>query len=383
VFLLDPSALQAARAAIRRNDPAVIPAWESLRADAAKALAVAHFSVVDKTAAPPSGDTHDYMSQAPYFWPNPATSNGLPYVRKDGVRNPEITKIADHRAVDGLAANTQTLGLAFYFSGDERYADKAAALLRAFFLDPATRMNPNFEYAQFVPGVNTGRGTGLIEARGFTRVADAIGLIASSKAWTPEDDRAAKAWYASFLTWMRESRNGRNEAAAKNNHGTYYDLQVASYALFLNETSLARTILEQAKQTRIAFQIEPDGRMPLELARTNAWSYSILNLDGLTQLAMLGDRAGVDLWHYDTPDGRSIRKAIGYLVPYAFGEKRWDAPQINGFNGAALHSVLRRASAHYADETFREVQARLPPLAPAARDVLLVAGPKTLASKGP
>jgi Alginate lyase len=226
IFLLNPARLEAAKAAIARKDPAVMPAWEALRADADKALTVTRFSVVDKAVAPPSGDTHDYMSQAPYFWPDPAKSDGLPYIRTDGRRNPEIDTITDHRAIDGLVSNTQTLGLAFYFSGDERYAEKAAALIRAFFLDPATRMNPTLEYAQFIPGVNTGRGIGLIETRGFTRLVDAIGLIGSSKAWRTEDERGVRLWFTAFLTWMQESRNGQEEAAAKNNHGTYYSFSL-------------------------------------------------------------------------------------------------------------------------------------------------------------
>jgi hypothetical protein len=216
IFLLNPARLEAAKAAIARKDPAVMPAWEALRADADKALTVTRFSVVDRAVAPPSGDTHDYMSQAPYFWPDPAKSDGLPYIRTDGRRNPEIDKITDHRAIDDLVSNTQTLGLAFYFSGDERYAEKAAALIRAFFLDPATRMNPTLEYAQFIPGVNTGRGIGLIGTRGFTRLVDAIGLIGSSKAWRTEDERGVRLWFTAFLTWMQESRNGQEEAAAKN-----------------------------------------------------------------------------------------------------------------------------------------------------------------------
>jgi hypothetical protein len=366
-FLLNPETLVATKAAIARGDAAVMPAWEALRADAAKALTAGPFSVMNKPVAPPSGDRHDYMSQAPYFWPNPGAAGGLPYIRKDGERNPEIDRITDHRAIDGVVANSETLSLAYFYSGDERYAARAAALIRAFYLDPATRMNPNLEYAQFIPGVNTGRGIGLIETRGFTRVVDAVGLIEGSAAWRDADGRGLREWFAAFLGWMQTSRNGRDEAAAKNNHGTYYDLQVASFALFLGRTPLARQILEAAKAKRIAVQIEADGRQPLELARTNAWSYSNGNLDGLTELATLGDRAGVDLWHFATPDGRSIRAAILYLVPFAFGEKRWEAPQINGFNGEALHTVLRRAGAHYDDEELRRAVARLPPLAPAHR----------------
>jgi alginate lyase len=369
VFLLDPAALVAAKAAIGRKDPSVLPAWDALKADADKALVVPRFSVVDKAVTPPSGDTHDYMSQAPYFWPDPAKPDGKPYIRKDGQRNPEIDRITDHRAIDGLA-NAQTLGLAFYFSADERYAEKAAALLRAFFLDPATRMNPNLEYAQYVPGVNTGRGIGLIETRSFTRVVDTMGLLASSKAWRSEDERGMREWFTAFLGWMQESRNGKEEAAAKNNHGTYYDLQVASFALFLDRLPLAKEILERAKQKRIAVQIEPDGQQPLELARTNAWSYSSSNLDGMTELATLGERAGVDLWHFATPDGRSIRKAILYLAPFSFGDRKWEAQQIGGFSPQTLHSVLRRAGSRYDDAEFQSYVKRLPALPATDRTVI-------------
>src|SRR5919205_3865952 len=163
-------------------------------ADAQKALSAGPFTVVSKEVTPPSGDKHDYMSQAPYFWPNPKTPNGLPYIRRDGERNPEINRITDHRSLDQMADAVETLALAYYFKGDEAYAAKAAQLLRAWFIDPATRMNPNLQYAQYIPGVNTGRGIGLIETRGLTRVVDAIGLLKGSKSLTETDRRGISDW---------------------------------------------------------------------------------------------------------------------------------------------------------------------------------------------
>ena len=370
VYLLDPATLRAAKAAVARHDPAVAPAWERLQADAQRALATARFSVVDKPVTPPSGDKHDYLSQAPYFWPDPSRPDGRPYVRRDGVRNPEIERITDHRAVDGLVASTQTLALAYYFSGDGRYAGQAASLLRAFFLDPATRMNPHLEYAQFIPGVNDGRGIGLIETRALTRVVDAIGLLGGSAAWRSEDDRGVRDWFAAFLKWMQESRNGRDESGAKNNHGSFYDVQIASYALFLDRHDLAAEVVRRAADRRIAVQIGPDGRQLLELARTNAWGYSVMNLDGLTELATLGDRAGVDLWHAAAPGGGPIRKAILFLAPYAFGDRKWEFEQINGFNGSALFPIVRRAAPHYEDAEFQAVATRVPPVAPGDRWLL-------------
>jgi len=361
VFLLDGERLQAVRSAIKRGNKDLENAWSGLQRDAQKALVGAPISIVNKSVAPPSGDKHDYTSQAPYFWPNPKTPNGLPYIRRDGERNPEINKITDHKSIDDIENAAETLALAYYFTGDEKYASKAVELLRAFFLAPVTRMNPNLQYAQFIPGVNTGRGIGLIETRGLTRVVDAIGLLEGSKALTSEDERGLKDWFEEFLQWMLDSKNGREESAAKNNHGTYYDVQVTTFALFVGRKDLAKEILEQAKQKRIATQIEPDGKQPLELARTKAWSYSNGNLDGLMQLATLGQHAGVDLWNFQTKDGRGIRKALDFLVPIAIGEKRWAYQEIGGgVKPETLFPLMRHAATIYRDKSYQAVMAKVP-----------------------
>src|SRR5713226_125374 len=251
VFLLDAKQLQLTRQRIQAGDKNVAPAWAQLEREARKALSAGPTSVISKETVPPSGDKHDYMSQAPYFWPDPKSPNGLPYIRRDGERNPEINKITDHRSLDQLESSVETLALAYYFKGDEAYAAKATQLLRAFFLDTATRMNPNLQYAQFIPGVNTGRGIGLIETRGLTQVVDSIGLLQGSKALTLADLYGLQDWFGKFLQWMLESKNGRDEAAAKNNHGTYYDVQVVSFALFVDKEDLARQVLQAARQKRI------------------------------------------------------------------------------------------------------------------------------------
>ena len=371
VFLLDANVLVATRQRIKSGDKKTEAALSKLRVDAEKALTAGPFSVTTKTITPPSGDKRDYMSQAPYFWPDPKSSTGLPYIRRDGERNPEIDKINNHRVLDQMQAAVETLSLAYFFTYDEQCAAKAAELLRAFFLNTPTRMNPNLEYAQGIPGINTGRGIGLIETRGLTRVVDAIGLLHGAKAWTDADQQGMESWFAQFLKWMLESKNGRDEAAAKNNHGTYYDVQVASFALFLGQRELARQVLETAKQKRVALQIEPDGRQPLELARTKAWSYSVGNLDGLMLLARLGENVDVDLWNYETHDGRSIRKALNFLTPFAFGEKKWPYQQLRQWPPQMLFSLIRRASEKYGDVSFAASVAKLPPVDAADRSKLL------------
>src|SRR5258706_5767962 len=204
-------------------------------------------SVMDKALTPVSGSKHDYMSQAPYFWYDSTRPNGLPYMRKDGVRNPEINKITDHKFLSDLDNASRTLGLAWYFTGEEKYAAKATILLRTWFLDAATKMNPNLDYGQAIPGVNTGRGIGIIETVALTGIADAAGLLMNSKSWTEADHKSLQQWYSQYLNWLLTSKNGSDEHKAKNNHGTWYYAQVIDFALFTGDKTRASQLLQESK----------------------------------------------------------------------------------------------------------------------------------------
>jgi hypothetical protein len=337
-------------------------AIDKLNTDAKKALTSEVRSIVSKDSIPPSGDKHDYVSQAPYFWRNPNTADGFPYIRKDGERNPEIKKFPDHDLMDEMVTTVEKLSIAFYFTNNEAYAKKASEILRMWFIDIKTKMNPNLEFAQAIPGLNTGRGIGIIETRGLTRVVDSIGLLDGSKAWTKEDQKDIEKWFSLYLKWLTTSKNGRDEAAAKNNHGTHYDAQVVSFALFVGKTDFAKKHLESVTKKRIASQIEPDGRQPLELDRTKSWSYSTMNLEGFVTLAALGENVGVDLWNFKTEDGRGIRKAIEFLYPFMDNEKDWKYKQIENWNPGRLYYSIRRANRKYTDDKFESIFLTVPKL---------------------
>lgn len=351
VYQSNPQAMAAQRARTLRKDPASVPGLAQLLAEAEKDRAGGPYSVTQKKHPSPTGDPHDYISLAPYFWPNPDTKDGLPYVRHDGQRNPEVREY-DASNFSTMSSHAYTLALAYYLTGNEAYADHAALLLRTWFVDPATRMNPNLEHAQLVKGVNNGRGTGVLEADRLLNVVDAVGLIHDSKAWTAKDDQDLGSWFRDFVKWMRESKNGRAEAAAKNNHGVWYDVQLVTYLRFIGDDAEARQIVEKAKTRRIAAQIQPDGRMPLELGRTNSLGYTVFNIQAMTQLADLGVPLGVDLWNFKTDDGRGIRAAIDYVLPYVIGEKKWEGEQISKFSDANLLDPLRRAAIAYHDPKY-------------------------------
>jgi hypothetical protein len=351
VFQLDPGTLAELKAA-GPGDGWKQTVTRVAVAAAERAMHEGPYSVMQKAVTPPSGDKHDYMSQAPYFWADPSKPDGLPYIRRDGERNPELKKISDHDSLGRMGEDARNLAVAYYLTGNVVYADRAALLLKTWFLNPATRMNPNLEFGQGIPGINTGRGIGLIETRSFMPALDAVGLLAGSKAWSDADQEGMKLWISQFLHWMRTSDKGKDENAARNNHGTWYDLQVTDYALFLGDKQLAVETLERVKTRRIGLQIEPDGRQPLELARTNAFSYSVGNLDGLMQIAWLGQHVGVDLWSYKTADGRCIRAALDYLLPYATGSKQWTYQQISGFHGDSLLHQVERAETEFNDPKY-------------------------------
>jgi hypothetical protein len=357
VFLGSPEVLARHKQRLRAGAPT--PALARLLADARRALAVTPFSITAKAAVPPSGDKHDYLSLAPYAWPDPRQPDGLPYITRDGQINPERDTIPDHEYFARLVDLAETLGLAFYFTDDEAYAAHAARLLRVFFLDPATRMNPRLDFAQGVRGKENGRPAGLIDTAPIARLVDGIGLLAPSRSLTDEDRQGLATWGSDYLTWLRESDLGRREGQARNNHGIWYDVQVVSLALFTGQTELAQESLHFAHKRRIGRQIEPDGRQPAELARTRPWHYSLYALQAFVELANLGDAAGVDLWHYQTPDGRSLGKAIGYLLPFALGEARWTTPEIGGFRPAELWPILRMAAARLPDARLAAAAARL------------------------
>jgi hypothetical protein len=352
-----PGALEKAKVAAT-SDEAAGKALKKLIADADKALAVTPPSVMQKTKVPPSGDKHDYMSIAPYFWPNPATKDGLPYVRKDGKVNPESRAEAANDTLRARLVGTtvETLALGYYFTRDEKYAEHAAKVLRTWFLDPATKMTPHFRFAQAIPGVNDGRGTGLIEARGLADAADAAILLVGSKHWSAADQQALLAWGEVYFEWLLGSKNGQDERAAKNNHGTWYDVQAVKWALVLGRKDQARELCAEAATRRIDVQIQPDGKQPLELVRTASFSYSCFNLRALSALAGLGEHAGVDLWKHRSADGRSLVAALDFLAPYlGKNPQPWTMQQIHESNDDDVLPVLRAAALATGDARYESL----------------------------
>jgi len=351
VLIMDATRLADVKKKWREKDVAILRLTDSLLKQANGYLKMKPVSVMDKQLTPVSGNKHDYMSQAPYFWYDSTKPNGLPYMRKDGVRNPEIYKITDRTYLGNLENATRALSLTWYITGDEKYADKSAGLLKTWFLDENTRMSPHLEYGQAIPGINTGRGIGLIETVALMNIADAAILLKGATSWTEADHSSLQKWYVQFLNWMLTSKNGKDEHAAKNNHGTWYYAQVIDFSLFTGDHDKAKQLAEESKK-RLDSQLSREGKQPLELDRTNGLGYSTMNLRGWFTVATLAEKTGVDLWNYHTSKSADLRTAFDWLLPYALGEKKWEYQQISKYNKSDIYPLLLQASSAFKDQKY-------------------------------
>ena len=339
-FTLRPGDLEAIKAALP-SDPAIGAAYRDLIARADKAIAAKPASVMDKRSIPVSGDRHDYVSLARYWWPNPANPKGA-YVRRDGDTNPDVeSNRFDRSALSRMTREADTLALAYYYSGERKYAEGAARVIRTWFLDPATRMNPNMNYAQAVPGVSNGRAEGVLDGASFIGVIDAAGLIAPSGALTPDETTALEGWFARYLDWMLKSANGKAEGKASNNHGLWYDAQVARFALFARKPEIAREIALAFPKGRIAQQIDTSGALPRELTRTRSFHYSLYALDAAYTVADSAACLGVDLYRAEEK-GRSLRGATDYVAAYRGRGAEWPYKE-QGWPAEMLDELLVRA----------------------------------------
>jgi hypothetical protein len=384
--VMDGKRLLQAKARLGHGDPALRRAAKDLVVRADGWLGQGPWTVVDKPKPAPSGDPHDYLSQAPYWWPSqpktPENPWGCPYVQRDGERNPEVDTGTDRPDVGKVVTSVTTLALAWYYTGKNQYGEHAAKILRTWFVDPATRMNPHLNHGQFIPCKYDGRAIGIIDfSQQYTSILDAIAILdTGASGWSRSDRAGMRAWNVSFLDWLVNSPFGKQEAAAKNNHGTFHDMQVAALALATGEKELARKIVRDARRLRIDPQIAADGSQPQELARTRSWHYSTFDLVAYTRLADIGRHVGVNLWSYEGPDGQSLFKAVDYLLPAATGAARWPHPELEFYRYAASDVV--HAAADAGDRKAKAAVPRLetPPggdlwaLRPAAEQLDSIAG---------
>jgi len=265
------------------------------------------------------GGPHDFYSEGDYWWPDPKNPSG-PYIRRDGFSNPANFN-AHREAMVRLSLIVPALTAAWLLTRQKKYADHAGRHLRAWFVDSATRMNPNLQYAQAIYGVNKGRGIGIIDTLHLVEVARAATLLHRASAL--DSGSEVRRWFAEYLEWMRTSKNGQEERDANNNHGTCWVLQAGEFARFTGDEEVMQWCRDRFKTTLVPNQIAPDGSLPLELARTKPYSYSLFDMDVLCGLAQSISSRQDNLWTFSTPDGRGLKKMMEFMVPFIDDKTKW------------------------------------------------------------
>ena len=360
-ILMDVEFLANTKKRIIKNDPELNHAFEQLIMEAELALKEGPYSVTDKEKLPPSGDKHDYASYSRYWWPDPNKPNGLPYLRKDGETNPESQnlKTSDRQRIGAFGINTETLGLAFYLTGKEKYAIKAAELLRVWFLDEETRMNPNVNHAQCRPGHNDGTKSGILDGRLMIRALEGSLLIAHSTALSQTEMKGLKNWSKDYFKWLTTNKMAIQEAASKNNHGSFYDAQATYFALYSENKEAAKKIAQEFVKKRINSQIQLDGSMPAEMARTRPLFYSIYNLHAMFIVAHLSEKVDIDISRSGNGNSR-LRSGLDYLVPYTDPKKQWPQPTLGNSDRMDMFPILYMADNLYPEENYLNMLEKLP-----------------------
>ncbi len=271
-----------------------------------------------------AGGLHDFHSEGDYWWPDPKNPAG-PYIQRDGLSNPN--NFTDHRRyLMRLSIQVPTLAAAWKVTKDPRYVRHAASHLRAWFIAEPTRMNPRLEYAQAIHARVTGRGTGIIDTIHLVEVARAVEVMQTSSALSKADLEGTSRWFADYLHWMTTHPYGIAEREAKNNHGTCWLMQVAAFAELTGNRELAAYGRDRFKTVLVPHQIAADGSFPEELRRTKPYGYSLFNLEALATVCQILSTPEDNLWTFELPDGRGMRKAMAFLAPYIADKKSWPHP---------------------------------------------------------
>lgn len=346
IVKLDFKILAEKKVRLLAKDAALLPAYNALVTNADLLLSYQPVSVMEKTEMPPSGSKHDYMSIGPYWWPDPSKPDGLPYIRKDGVVNPEVHNYPDKENMPKLCENMYSLALAYYFSGDEKYAKHVSKLLSVWFLDTATKMNPNVQFGQAIKGVTTGRAEGVIDTRQFIFALDAVELIKPSIHWPKLKNDALKEWFTAYLSWLNTSDIGKDEMNAKNNHGVWFDAEALSFALFIGDKKEANKIVERATE-RLDKQMDNNGFFPFEMERTTSLHYTVFILNAFNIIAQLSEKTDKNFYNVETKSGKSIQKGFKTILPFLSDPTKWTGKQIKPFHSSDGYALLLRDATKY------------------------------------
>jgi hypothetical protein len=323
--------------AVARKEAWTIEPVRRLRADAERRMKEGPWNVTSDRPVGIEMDVHEYYSEAPYWWPQPDDPKA-PYVRKDGQINPGRF-LANKGALNNMADAVFSLGTGAYLLDEPRYAQRAARLVRIWFLDPKTRMNPSLDNAQAIRNLNSGRSSGILDGRVFIRAIQGMEFLAQTGNWDAKEQAATKKWFQEYLHWLLTSQASETEKQSGNNHATWWTAQTAAVASFVGDDATQKSVFTYYREHLFPHQIRPDGSAPREEQRTRSLSYSVFNMEALTVTCRIAQIHGTDLWSVTSKGGATIATVIDYLVPYLSEPKKWPKEQIGEFSNDGIYAL--------------------------------------------
>ena len=331
-------------------------ALEKLKNEAEETLTKPIVAVTKIDLPRPSGNPHDYVSIAPYRWPNPDTPDGLPWIPRDGVVNP---KTMSGNQPGNLYSRVATLGLAaFYFpERAKEYAEYVNRQLYDWCINPETYMNPHALYAQGLPGICEGRCSGLIDFANSYSFLNSIGILECLGLMDSEILAGVKDWFRRFTDWILTHDYGLRIDMGGDNHATWHDANVMGMAFFNQRESLKRNIAITAYDSRVKKFIWADGSQQVELKRTKPIGYSLYNLKAMLIVAKLSEKIGINkYWTVDEKRGVCIMKsAVDFLYPYVKNPDSCPYPDLHhGTYGSGLAEAMLAVAKRYPDEDYAE-----------------------------
>jgi len=316
---------------LKKGKPEIVSSYNNLIIKANSILKIDPMKVIDGVL-PPSGNKNDFFTIAKYAWPNTKTSDGMPYYTRDGMINPESAgDNYDLNRYDKTVFNISTLTLAWFYSEDDKYANKASELLRVWFNDPKTRMNPNFNCAGALPGVYNATPSGIIYGVALINMIDYVNILSMSNRWTTQDNELLKSWFKEYTDWLLTSEFGIKESKTTNNHSVWYSAQVATFAIYNGNIELAKSMIQKGK-LQLSQQVADDGSLPRELGRKQSFHYSLYGIKPFCTLACCAHIIGEDLWNFQTSNGKSLKLALDFILPYIVKEKLWKWPNEGSYD---------------------------------------------------
>lgn len=240
-------------------------------------------TVVNKTKLPPSKDIHDFCDLSPYFWPNPITK--IPYIYLDGHKNPEVDsdmydRISFGKLYDDIISLTNIIFYNKYTELHEKAFNKCIIMLKKWFIDNDTKMNPNMNHAQMIPGWLDGSSLGLIRLNNFVEIFHRCSILKKYNRLEFEKiEKELFDWLYNFLIWIKHNKLAKIEFNRRNNHATWFVSNICNMCQLIGCDDDIKYLISES-QSFVNEQILDDGSQPFEDLRGNNKNlhYAIYNI---------------------------------------------------------------------------------------------------------